>query len=289
MHGKHVVSLETGATPLKFAVDALPRFDRREIGGNSTSSPAMRLRQEDVAVTVSIRFSLAFALGLYVLQPSLTRAAEPPSREPSALPVAASANQQTADAIAAQLRQSNLLRHFDVEVSFRDGVAELSGTVANAGQREQVLRLVKGVAGVERVVDRMSEKGAIVPVQAPIQPIPTGDPLPPPGGAAPGGPAPAGPPPEATPIFQAPAPAPHDLNPPRMPPYAWPTYAPYNNFSRVAYPQAYPYNSWPFIGPMYPFPKVPPGWRAVKLQWDDGFWWYSKTASKYDWWKLRYY
>ena len=74
-----------------------------------------------------------------------------------------------------------------------------------------------------------------------------------------------------------------------MPPYAWPTYAPYNNYSRVGTPLAYPYNSFPFIGPVYPFPKVPLGWRSVRLEWDDGFWWFSKTASRWDWWKLRYY
>ena len=87
----------------------------------------------------------------------------------------------------------------------------------------------------------------------------------------------------------APAPQPSDLNPPRMPPYAWPTYAPYNNYSRVAYPLAYPYKSWPFIGPVYPFPKVPLGWRSVKLQWDDGYWWFSRVGCKHDWWKLRYW
>jgi hypothetical protein len=91
------------------------------------------------------------------------------------------------------------------------------------------------------------------------------------------------------PVFQAPPPSPYALNPPRMPPYSWPTYAPYNNFSRVAYPAAYPYNAWPFIGPIYPFPKVPLGWRSVKLEWDDGFWWYSKVACKYDWWRLRFW
>ena len=91
------------------------------------------------------------------------------------------------------------------------------------------------------------------------------------------------------PIFQAPAPSPYDLNPPKMPPYAWPTYAPYNNYSRVAYPLAYPYNAWPFIGPNYPFPKVPLGWRSVKLEFDDGYWWFSKTATKYNWWHLRYW
>jgi len=152
------------------------------------------------------------------------------------------------------------------------------------------VRLVQGVPGVERVVDHLTLAGAILPVQAAgipgaLQPVPPGNPAPP---LPPAG-VPGAAPPEATPIFQAPAPAPYALNPPRMPPYAWPTYAPYNNYSRVATPQAYPYNSWPFIGPMYPFPKIPPGWRSVQLQWDDGFWWYSKTATKHDWWKLRYY
>jgi BON domain len=173
-----------------------------------------------------------------------------------------------------------------VDISFRDGIAELIGTVTNISQRDQVLHLVRGVAGVQKVIDHLTVAGAIVPVQATLQPVPSGEPLPPP---PPARPAPGNAAPEATPIFQAPAPAPHDLNPPRMPPYAWPTYAPYNNYSRVGYPQAYPYNSWPFIGPMYPFPKIPPGWRSVRLEWDDGFWWYSKTASRHDWWKLRYY
>jgi hypothetical protein len=94
---------------------------------------------------------------------------------------------------------------------------------------------------------------------------------------------------EPMPVWQAPPPNPYDLNPPKMPPYAWPTYAPYNNYSRVAYPTLYPYNSWPFIGPVYPFPKVPPGWRKVSLEWQDGFWWYAPHSNSHDWWRLRYW
>jgi hypothetical protein len=94
---------------------------------------------------------------------------------------------------------------------------------------------------------------------------------------------------EPMPIYQAPPPTPYDLNPPKMPPYAWPTYAPYNNNSRVAYPDAYPAQAWPFIGPMYPFPKVPLSWRAVKLEWQDGYWWYSTHGTSHDWWRLRYW
>jgi hypothetical protein len=255
----------------------------------------MRLQQEVVAVTVSSRVSLAFALGLSVLHPMLGKAAEPLPNSALAPQVAVTDNQKTADLLAARLRQSGQLQHYDVDISCRDGVAELSGTVADVEQRERVLRIARETAGVERVVDRLGVSGAIVPVQAggppgTLPPVPPANPVPPAAPAAPGAPgAPGAPMPEAAPIFQAPAPAPYALNPARMPPYSWPTYAPYNNYSRVAYPTAYPYNAWPFIGPIYPFPKIPLGWRAVKLEWDDGFWWYSKTATKYDWWKLRYY
>jgi hypothetical protein len=79
------------------------------------------------------------------------------------------------------------------------------------------------------------------------------------------------------------------LNPPSMPPYAWPTYAPYNNYSRVAYPNEYPHAAFPFIGPFYPFPKVPLGYRAIKLEWQDGHWWYGRTATQRDYWMVRYW
>src|SRR5205823_2990513 len=76
----------------------------------------------------------------------------------------------------------------------------------------------------------------------------------------------------------------YDSQPPRMPPYAWPTYAPYNNYSRVGYPTEYPQDAFPFIGPFYPFPKVPLGYRAIKLEWEDGHWYYGRTATKRDYW-----
>ena len=45
------------------------------------------------------------------------------------------------------------------------------------------------------------------------------------------------------------------------------------------YPQTYPYNAFPFIGPFYPFPKVPLGWRKVVLEWEDGHWYYGKLVQ----------
>ena len=104
-------------------------------------------------------------------------------------------------------------------------------------------------------------------------------------------PPPAGPGPnEPAPIFAAPPAAGFaGHNPPPLPPYAWPTFAPYNNYSRVANPTLYPYQAWPFIGPMYPFPKVPLGWRAIQLEYYDGVWWYGKRATGHDWWRVRYW
>jgi hypothetical protein len=79
------------------------------------------------------------------------------------------------------------------------------------------------------------------------------------------------------------------MQPPPLPPNAWPTYAPYNNYSRVAYPNVYPGNALPNIGPIYPFPKAPLGWRTVTLTFDDGHWYLTSNASNRDWWTLRYW
>jgi hypothetical protein len=59
---------------------------------------------------------------------------------------------------------------------------------------------------------------------------------------------------------------------PKMPGYAWPSYAAYPNYAGVSYPQQYSPTAWPYIGPFYPYPQVPLGWRKVTLEWDDGWW-----------------
>ncbi len=57
-----------------------------------------------------------------------------------------------------------------------------------------------------------------------------------------------------------------------MPGYAWPSYAAHPNYAAVSYPQQYSPAAWPYIGPFYPYPQVPLGWRKVTLEWDDGWW-----------------
>ena len=59
---------------------------------------------------------------------------------------------------------------------------------------------------------------------------------------------------------------------PNLPGYAWPGYAASPNYGAVAYPKQHSASAWPYIGPFYPYPQVPLGWRKVSLEWDDGFW-----------------
>ncbi len=66
---------------------------------------------------------------------------------------------------------------------------------------------------------------------------------------------------------------------PYMPGYAWPSYAAYPNYAAVTYPKQYSPTAWPYIGPFYPYPQVPLGWRKVTLKWDDG-WWQLNFKSK---------
>jgi hypothetical protein len=66
--------------------------------------------------------------------------------------------------------------------------------------------------------------------------------------------------------------APARYDQPCLPNYAWPSYAAYPNYAAVTYPKQYSPTAWPYIGPFYPYPQVPLGWRQVKLEWDDGWW-----------------
>jgi hypothetical protein len=66
--------------------------------------------------------------------------------------------------------------------------------------------------------------------------------------------------------------APVRYDQPCMPNYAWPSYAAYPNYAAVTYPRQYSPTAWPYIGPFYPYPQVPLGWRKVTLEWKDGWW-----------------
>lgn len=217
-------------------------------------------------------FPLAAAAGLWA--PAVVSAQQP-------VPVtAANPNQQLADAVASKLRLSRVAEGADVSVVTQDGTVYLGGRVQSIAQRDRIVAETRTVPGVMIVRDTMVVAGQpVVQVQnQPMPPMPVAPVAPiPPGPIV--EPAPLGPPGQIIPDMQAPP----------LPPYAWPTYAPYNNFSRVAYPEAYPYNAFPFIGPYYPFPKVPLGWRKVSLEWEDGHWYYGRNSAPHDYWRVRFW
>ncbi len=230
------------------------------------------------------------ALGGCLLQSCFSTAGPPNPVEPDRLPLAAatvSTNQQIAENIARDLNQSGRLRRYAIDVTFQDGIAVLAGTVADQPQREEAIRLVQGMSGVavvarsaddrrRRDADPGRRDAAATSARADSRT----------GGRTTRGS-------ERHPGAAADLPGADGWavrrGPPKMPPYAWPTYAPYNNYSRVALPQSYPYQAFPFIGPCYPFPKIPPSWRSVKLEWEDGHWWFSTHSTKHDLWRMRYW
>lgn len=75
--------------------------------------------------------------------------------------------------------------------------------------------------------------------------------------------------------------APARYDHPSMPTHAWPSYAAYPNYAGVTYPKQYSPTAWPYIGPFYPYPQVPLGWRKVTMEWDDGWWFLDFKNRRY--------
>jgi len=104
----------------------------------------------------------------------------------------------------------------------------------------------------------------------PQQPLPAAyiqaQPMPQPAAQAPGGPMPA----YVAGTGGGVAPVQYDHA--HMPNHAWPSYAAYPNYAALTYPRQHSPAAWPYIGPFYPYPQVPLGWRKVTLEWDDGWW-----------------
>ena len=112
--------------------------------------------------------------------------------------------------------------------------------------------------------------------QTPMQQVPQMVSRPLPVAYAQGTPLPMGQP-GASPIPQYVAPvgsgvAPVRYDQPHMPNYAWPSYAAHPNYAALTYPKQHSACAWPYIGPFYPYPQVPLGWRKVTLEWHDGWW-----------------
>jgi osmotically-inducible protein OsmY len=256
-----------------------------------------------------------------VTQAAYEGAPRQPVRQVSADAAAPATNQETAQAIAEALSASGLSK-YDIEVRYSAGTCTLGGSVGTPEAAAQAEQAARSVAGVQNVVNRMTCQGRPVAQARPAAPVmPAGYPqtayapqagmpqapmgpmgadprmgMPPGMGMAmspqqiqqmglrqpvPGGPVPMSP--QAGPGV-IPAGGHLVYNQPNVPDYAWPSYAAYDNTAAVTYPGQYDASAFPYIGPYYPYPQVPLGWRKSTLEWKDGSW-NLKFSSRTDrWW-----
>lgn len=210
------------------------------------------------------------------------------------------------------------LKGFGVDVNTRDGKVFLSGRASTQEQRRLITELVRSTPGVYDVTEDITVMGGVAQpiatgeleplpqpltdsyvgnpvsqqrqgtpaqmassrgqgIQAQTAPYPMGQPVQmQQAGMGMGGgygqmPVPMGPAPGvgSGPRYEQ----------PYLPNYAWPGYAAYPNYAAVSYPQQYSPSAFPYIGPFYPYPQVPLGWRKVSLEWDDG-WWFLDFTDK---------
>jgi len=201
-------------------------------------------------------------------------------------------------------QKAGALKGFDLDVSTVDGEVWVRGYVSSPEQKAMVLKTAQYVSGVQRVVDEVTVN-RVQPASGQIPGIPgiPGVPGVPGLSAAPAAPAVSAAPRAFAPstvnggavggpytgnVVAPQAPVPMQGGPsygggvprydqPYMPNYAWPSYAAYPNSAAVTYPKQYSASAWPYIGPFYPYPQVPLGWRRVSLEWDDGLWYLDFT------------
>jgi hypothetical protein len=268
-----------------------------------------------LALTPGITLANPFAFGRGAREAApvaATRREQPAQGAPNA-------NQEVANQIAKSLRKANL-QGYDIDIMYKNGVAVLNGAVGSPEQKLAASRAAAAIKGVAKVDNRLAvvdaaprkspsgvEQASYSPApsaarpsaparqpirrvnfqelegQEPVQ-VPAGEPMP--MTAAPYG-APGMVPPQAPPpsAYAPVTGASHMVyNQPNMPNYAWPAYAQYPNYAAVTYPTQYSASAWPYIGPFYPYPQVPLGWRKAQLEWDDGYWQLNFRPRTDRWW-----
>jgi osmotically-inducible protein OsmY len=186
------------------------------------------------------------------------------------------------------------LRNFEIDISTVNGEVWARGVVSTPEQKQLVLGTAQNVRGVRKVIDDVTVSGRVRQVSNEVA-GPSSMPVV--GSGAPRAFAPSaltnGPmaPAQMMPASSGPmAPVPMQGGPgygggtprydqPNLPNYAWPSYAAHPNYAAVTYPKQYSASAWPYIGPFYPYPQVPLGWRKVALEWDDGLWYLDFTSK----------
>lgn len=266
------------------------------------------------------RYQKWLSVGLLALTPGMataglldgaSRNSATPVAERSAKKSKKSQNQELALKVAKALQKAKL-SGYDIQIDARDGVVTLDGTVGNREQQVAAAKVSSTVAGVTGVNNRL-RVGAPNAQRGPIQQtsgtatrpksnmvrqanyqsgqdsrgaiqqasaIPQAQGMP----AAILAQTPTAP--VAMPAYGPPdAMAGHmAYNQPNLPNNSWPTYAQYPNYAAVTYPSQYSASAWPYIGPFYPYPQVPLGWRKATLEWNEGNWNLSFSPQTNRWW-----
>lgn len=212
-------------------------------------------------------------------------------------------NQEEANNIAERLTQQ--YPQYSIEVAYQEGKVRLRGEIGSEAEKAEIANFVRRIPKVRAVSETFTvaptaapyASNAIRPVQALTPVYPAAAPVAVQYAEQPLG-TPIGVP---TDVAAAPMVAPGATRSPsdyfapqgaqtvapqngqpNLPKHAWPTYAEYPNYSQVAYPKQYAANAFPNIGPFYPYPEVPMGWRKVTMEWHDGYWWldFNDGATK---------
>jgi hypothetical protein len=214
-----------------------------------------------------------------------------------------SANQELAERVAKALDKAKLGK-YDIDIDVRDGVVTLLGSIGKSEQRAAAEKTALSVAGVKRVVDRLEvvaehpnrgvQQAAASMPRSPVGPSQnirrtSGEQLP---SAESAQMAYAGIAPErlaAVPPNCPPGGYPQSAGGPGMyqrtlPGAAYPAGAQYPNYAGVSYPGQQAASAYPYIGPFYPYPQIPLGWRKASLEWDDGYWNLNFRSRTDRWW-----
>lgn len=278
-------------------VRGVVRVDNRLLITRHRAQSPSRVRTADYRTTSRIPRS---GIQLASYQAPAEQQQQIQQQQPSA-PPAGPSNQQVAESIGKALKSAGLTG-YDMEIQYRDGVAALSGSVSSSLQRTQAEEVVRSVSGVQTVNNQLRVAGGQQAARGPVARTPRRATAPPQMVAPPQGypqmqsmprrvhPAAMyqgqGMPPQAMAGYQHAGPgAAHTVyNNANLPDYAWPTYASYPNYAQLTYPKQYSASAWPYIGPFYPYPQVPLGWRKATLQWDDGHWSLSFNSRTDRWW-----
>ena len=206
---------------------------------------------------------------------------EPAVQQVNAESTSAPSNQQVAEQIGSSLEQSGLAGQ-SISILYQNGVVTLSGEVDSATHRNAAAAAASGVPGVITVNNGLVvRQTGFAPKQ--ITSASYAKPFPTVGYSHQ---------PAAANVVQMSAAAATPaamggagvFSHPQLPSHAWPAYAQYPNSAAVTYPTQYSASAFPYIGPFYPYPQVPLGWREARLQWDDGFWHlnFNKSESVWD-------